>query len=69
MKVLVETRTINSELWFVSYMGDVIAETNDRYLVKKNRLINQWIPKKSYLMRCEIVKEIKENDEEKTESN
>jgi len=60
VKVLVMGRSIENELWNAEYIGIVIEETKDMYLVKRTGLAKlfykaEWLPKKGYLLRCELI--------------
>jgi hypothetical protein len=60
MRVLVEARTLTSDLWFVEYEGRVIVQTNTRYLVRHHIFFKSWVPINGYLMRCSEITKIGE---------
>ena len=52
MKVLIEEADEPNGLFFNKYSGIVLAETNDRYLVRHHFIFRTWIPKSNPLIRC-----------------
>lgn len=59
MKVLVEASSLPNDLFYTQYEGTVIAETEDRYLVRHHLFFKSWVPKHSPMMRCMEIKELK----------
>ena len=58
MKVLVEAREFDCDLWYKEYSGDAIAETTERYLVRHHLFFRSWVPKNGHLMKCREIKKV-----------
>ena len=56
-QVLVEEADEPNGLFFVKYKGEILAETEDRYLIRHHLMFRKWVPKKNPLIRCCIIKE------------
>ncbi len=59
MRVLVESRSLMNDLWSIEYEGDVVKETEHRYLIRHHLFLRSWVPKNGGLMRCYEVKDMK----------
>jgi hypothetical protein len=58
MKVLVEESNIPNDLFYPMYTGVVLAETQERYLVRHHFILRSWVPKNSPCMKCRIITKI-----------
>lgn len=58
---VVEEKQFLDGLWYPKYVGEVCAETNERYLVEKRICFfigkTEWVPKDGGMMRCKEVKQ------------
>ena len=69
VKVLVMVKDFDCCIWSAEYIGTVLAETNDMYLISKNGLSDkissdiEWIDKDGYFMRCDAIKDMRGNDD------
>jgi len=59
MRVLIEEKQFLDGLWYPKFESDVLAETEERYLVIRPTFYfgkKEWVPKNGGMMRCKEIK-------------